>query len=156
MLHRPMEWVDADHGMEYPAIWIATGDDLLHMADSRPLAKARFDWECKVGGNTPPIKTLHGWLTLYHAVGLDEYYRLGALLLDRADPAQVTHRTPYWILQPETEYELAGPYHGGIFPCGKVVLDDTLFVYYGSADKYVALATCSLTELLDHLLTCPP
>ena len=36
----------------------------------------------KLGINTPPIKTEHGWLTIYHAVGADKYYRLGALLLD--------------------------------------------------------------------------
>jgi predicted GH43/DUF377 family glycosyl hydrolase len=32
------------------------------------------------------------------------------------------------------------------------VMDSTLFVYYGGADKYVGLATCPLKELLDYLL----
>ncbi len=45
---------------------------------------------------------------------------------------------------------------GCVFPCGKVVIDGTLFVYYGAADKVVGLATCNLDELLDHLLSCPP
>ena len=40
--------------------------------------------------------------------------------------------------------------------CGTVVIGDTLFVYYGGADKYCALATCSLSELIDHLRQCPP
>jgi predicted GH43/DUF377 family glycosyl hydrolase len=31
-----------------------------------------------------------------------------------------------------------------------------LFVYYGGADKYCALATCNFAELVNHLLTCPP
>ena len=60
-----------------------------------------------------------------------------------------------WIMQPEEEYEIEGYYKGCVFPCGKVVIDDTLFVYYGAADKYVALATCHLEELLDYLLSCP-
>jgi len=36
------------------------------------------------------------------------------------------------------------------------VIDGTLFVYYGAADKYVGLATCRLDELLEYLLSCSP
>jgi predicted GH43/DUF377 family glycosyl hydrolase len=157
MIHRPMEWHGPEYGTEHPAMWIATGDDLLALRDEKFLAKGKYDWENgKIGGNTPPVKTQHGWLTLYHAVGRDKHYRLGAMLLDLNDPSKVLHRTPDWLIQPEKDYELDGPYNGCIFPCGKVVIDNTLFVYYGAADKYVALATCSLKQLLDHLLSCPP
>ena len=155
MLHRPMEWVGNGYGTQYPGIWIAHGEDLLKLGNSKLLASAKYDWETKLGGNTPPIRTNKGWLTLYHAVGPDSHYRLGAMLLDINDPTRVLHRTPRWILQPETDYELEGPYRGCVFPCGKVVIDGTLFVYYGAADKYVALATCPLAMLIDHLLTCP-
>ncbi|MGD0004800.1 MAG: hypothetical protein ABSE06_11305 [Anaerolineaceae bacterium] len=41
------------------------------------------------------------------------------------------------------------------YPCGKVVIHGTLFVYYGGADKHVCLATCLLDELVDNLLSCP-
>ena len=68
---------------------------------------------------------------------------------------QVRHRTPGWIMQSEAEYEVDGYYRGCVFPCGKVVIGEMLFVYYGAADKYVCLATCKLRELLDHLLSCP-
>jgi len=66
------------------------------------------------------------------------------------------HRTPDWIMQPERDYEIEGCYQGCVFPCSKVVIDDTLFVYYGAADKYVGLATCRLDELLEYLLCCRP
>jgi predicted GH43/DUF377 family glycosyl hydrolase len=155
MLHRPMTWVGEHYGTTHPAMWISFGDDLLNFRDARLLAQARYIWENKIGGNTPPLKTAHGWLTLYHAVGADNHYRLGALLLDLNDPGRVLHRTPDWLIQPEAWYELEGQYQGVIFPCGKLVIGDTLFVYYGGADKYVGLATCSLRELLDYLLTCP-
>jgi predicted GH43/DUF377 family glycosyl hydrolase len=36
-----------------------------------------------------------------------------------------------------------------------VVKDGTLFVYYGGADKYCALATCDFQKMLDHLRGCP-
>ncbi len=156
MLHRPMDWVGEEYGTEHPAIWISSGQDMLSLTNSRLLAKAKYEWEDKkIGANTPPLRTEHGWLIIYHAVGKDTHYRLGAMLLDLEDPSKVLHRTPDWILQPEEPYEFEGPYSGCVFPCGKVVIDGTLFVYYGAADKYVALATCELEELLSHLLTCP-
>lgn len=155
MMHRPMQWCGRGYPNEHPAIWISKADDLLGFRDSVLLAQAKFPWELKIGGNTPPIKTAAGWLTLYHAVGNDGYYRLGAMLLDLEDPAMVRYRTRDWLLQPEESYEKEGFYNGVVFPCGKVVCGDTLYVYYGGADKYVGLATCSLTELLDYLKTCP-
>lgn len=156
MLHRPMSWVGRNFGVEQPAMWISFSDDLLVWSDSRLLAKAEFDWERKIGGNTVPLRTDDGWLLLYHAVGEDGYYRLGAMLLDIHDPATVTHRTEDWILEPVETYETNGCYEGGgvVFPCGKVLIGDTLFVYYGAADKYVAMATCKLKELLGYLKRC--
>lgn len=155
MIHRPMSWVGKEYGTEEPAMWITTGDDLLNWDSSRILIQAKYDWELKIGGNTPPLKTEAGWLTIYHAVGPDRRYRLGALLLDLEDPGKVLHRTPDWLLQPEEPYEIEGYYPGVVFPCGKVVLNGTLFVYYGGADKYVGVATCALEELLTYMRSCP-
>ena len=156
MMHRPLEWIGGKYSTEFPAVWISMADDLLGFRKSQLLVKQKYDWESgKIGINTPPIKTKHGWLTIYHAVGADKYYRLGALLLDLKDPAKVLHRTTDWIMQPEEEYEIDGYYKGCVFPCGKVLIGDILFVYYGAADKYVALATCNLEELLDYILSCP-
>lgn len=155
MLHRPMNWVGPRYGTEFPAMWIAFSDDLLCWSESVLLAKAERPWENnKIGGNTPPIRTDAGWLTLYHAVGADRHYRLGAMLLDLDDPTKVVGRSCRWILQPEEWYEIEGFYRGCVFPCGKVVIGDTLYVYYGAADKYVGVATCRLEELLNSVLSC--
>ncbi len=154
MLHRPMDWVGPKYGTEYPAMWISFSEDMLDWRDSRMLATATLPWENKkVGGNTPPMRTDAGWLTLYHAVGADHRYRLGAMLLDLHDPSRIVARTPDWLLQPEEPYELEGYYPGVCFPCGKVAIGDVLHVYYGAADKYVGLATCSLSGLLDYMLS---
>jgi beta-1,2-mannobiose phosphorylase / 1,2-beta-oligomannan phosphorylase len=156
MMHRPLEWVGQEYGVEHPSAWISFADDLMGFRKSQLLIKAEYDWEAgKLGVNTPPIRTEHGWLTIYHAVGEDKLYRLGALLLDLENPAKVLNRTTDWIMQPEEDYEIEGYYRGCVFPCGKVVIGDTLFVYYGGADKYVAVATCPLQELLDTLLANP-
>jgi predicted GH43/DUF377 family glycosyl hydrolase len=156
MIHRPLEWVGERYGTEHACAWISMADDLMGFRQSRLLIKNRYAWETdKLGVNTPPIKTPHGWLTIYHAVGSDKFYRWGALLLDLIDPAKVLHRTPEWLYQPEADYEIEGYYRGACFPCGAVVIDGTLFVYYGGADKFCALATCSFEELIGHLLECP-
>lgn len=156
MLHRPMNWVGPQYGTDHPAIWLATSDDLLCWSDSRILLKAQFEWENrKVGGSTPPIRTEAGWLTVYHAVGKDGHYRLGAMLLDLEDPMRILHISPDWLMQPEEDYELEGYYRGCVFPCGNVVIDGTFFLYYGGADKYVGIATCPLGDLLDYLKGCP-
>jgi predicted GH43/DUF377 family glycosyl hydrolase len=157
MLHRPMDWCGKEYGTDHPAMWISSAEDMLAFKQSKLLAKATFPWELKIGGNTPPIKTKAGWLTLYHAVGQDKHYRLGAMLLDLKDPTKVNYRTKGWIFQPETDYETKGCYFGGgvVFPCGKVIIDGKLFVYYGGADMYVGLATCKVDDLINYLLSCP-
>ncbi len=158
LIHRPLEWVGPDYGTQEACAWISLADDLLGFpqAPSRLLIKNQYPWEVyKLGVNTPPIRTPHGWFTLYHAVGQDRYYRLGALLLDLEDPSRVLHRTPHWLMEPETDYEIEGFYRGVCFPCGTAVIDGTLFVYYGGGDKYCAVATCPFDALLDHLRSCP-
>jgi len=158
LMHRPLEWVGAAYGTDQACAWIKCARDLLGLpsARSRRLIRRRYAWEThKLGVNTPPIRTPHGWFTLYHAVGPDKFYRLGALLLDLEDPSRVLHRTPDWLMQPETDYELEGFYRGVCFPCGAVVIDGRLFVYYGAGDTYCAVATCDFAALLRHLLACP-
>jgi predicted GH43/DUF377 family glycosyl hydrolase len=157
MIHRPLEWVGPEYGTEHPCAWISTADDLMGFRQSRLLMSNRFDWEAsKLGVNTPPIKTEHGWLTIYHAVGADRFYRLGAVLLDLEDPSKVLHRTPDWLMEPEADYETDGYYPGACFPCGAVVIGQRLLVYYGAADKHCAVATCDFGDLVEHLLHCPP
>jgi predicted GH43/DUF377 family glycosyl hydrolase len=145
------------YGTEHACAWIAATDDLMGFRESRLLVRNKYGWEAaKLGVNTPPIKTPHGWLTIYHAVGEDKYYRLGALILDLEDPGKVLHRTPTPILESEAWYEIEGYYRGACFPCGAVVIDGTLFVYYGGADKYCCLATCGFDDMMEHLRSCPP
>ena len=79
MLHRPLEWCGEKYGTEHPCAWISMADDLMGFRESRLLIKNKYEWEAaKLGANIPPIKTPHGWLTIYHAVGKDKFYRLGS------------------------------------------------------------------------------
>jgi predicted GH43/DUF377 family glycosyl hydrolase len=154
-LHRPMQWHGQGFSNAQPAIWIAATDDLLGWKQLRLLAKAEYDWELKVGANNPPLKTPHGWLQIYHAVGPDKHYRLGALLLDLEDPCRVTHRTRRAIYEPTAEWETKGLYNGVCFPCGHAVLNGTYHLYYGGGDVVCGVATAPLAELLNHVRAQP-
>ncbi|UII20689.1 hypothetical protein [Fulvivirga ligni] len=155
MLHRPKEWIGEGYDCDQPSIWIRFSDDMMVWKEpSTLLFKGRKgSWEEKIGGSTPPLRTKDGWLIIYHGVenGGQGYYRVGAALLDLEDPTKVTHRLTDWIMEPEHDYEIEGFYKGCVFPTGNMIIDNTLYVYYGAADKYIGLATYDVNELLDAL-----
>ncbi|MFH1367631.1 MAG: glycosidase [Elusimicrobiota bacterium] len=153
MFHRPAEWVGAKYGTEKPGMWLAWSDDMLHWKDDYLLAVPKFEWEFKkIGGGTPPIKTEKGWLVIYHGVDADHIYRSGAMMLDINDPKRIIARCPDFILEPEADFETKGVMKNVVFPTGNVVIDGTLFVYYGGADTVCCVATANLNEFVDHIM----
>ena len=136
-----------------PDIWLGYSDDLLHWTDHqvimRPCPNA---WEHeKVGIAGPPIKTEYGWLLIYHAVDQNLVYRLGVALLDADDPSVVLHRGEDFSLEPREPWEVKGDVPNVVFSCGQVVSDEILYVYYGGADRVMAVATCSMLEMMDSV-----
>jgi len=112
-------------------------------------------WDSKkVGVSAPPIKTKEGWILFYHGVSDDSEYRVGAALLDLNDPTIIIARSDDPILEPEMYYEKKGIVDNVVFPCGAVLIDDKIFVYYGGADKVIGVATIKLKKLLKHLNAC--
>lgn len=112
-------------------------------------------WEAaKVGGSVPPIRTEKGWLLIYHGVGRDREpfcYRAGVALLDLKNPARVTARLPYPLLEPECDYECVGDVDNVVFPQGAYQHGEWLYLSYGAADKRVAMARVRMDELLAEL-----
>lgn len=120
--------------------------------DRHTVMQPTFEWEKqKIGAGPPPIKTDDGWLMIYHGVDKASVYRAGAALLDLEDPARVIARLPQPLLEPQREYEKVGAVPNVVFPEGAVVVGDDLYIYYGAADKVVALARMRLDELLGEL-----
>ncbi len=155
MLHRPVP--------AFPSagahIWISFSPDMFHWGEHRMLIPARKGgwWDAgKIGLSPPPILTEKGWLVLYHGVKMTAggcIYRLGLALLDQENPAKLLARSDEWVFAPEESYEVVGDVDKVVFPCGWVVRGDEVRLYYGGADKCIALATASLSELLDWLKT---
>jgi beta-1,2-mannobiose phosphorylase / 1,2-beta-oligomannan phosphorylase len=120
--------------------------------EAQTVIKGEFDYEAKkVGGGLPPIKTEKGWLVIYHGVDSTPNYHAAAALLDLNNPSIVIARLPYPILSPEADFETTGDYNGCVFPVGGFVDNGELYISYGTADKYVAIAKMNLNELVEEL-----
>ena len=72
-------------------------------------------------------------------------------MLDLDDPAIILARSSDPIFEPEEPYEKIGLVNDVVFPCGMVLKDDTLFIYYGGADMVVGVATIELNIILGAL-----
>ena len=145
----------------YPHILIDFVDDLDFDGATRWL-KGEFKipprashWDSrKIGVGTPPIKTKEGWLLICQGVGERDpgRYKIGAMLLDLEAPTRVLSRSEEPILEPQAWYENEGWKSGVVYPCGAVVIEGRLLVYYGGADKVACVASVKLDELLDYLV----
>lgn len=110
-------------------------------------------WDSKkVGIAGPPIKTAAGWVLFYHGITDLGHYCLGAVLLDRKDPSRVLGRTNAPLMTPVEPYEREGWIGNVVFPCGQIVKDDTVYLYYGGADHVIGVGTISLHQLLNALI----
>ena len=138
--------------VKMPSVWISFGDDLLSYAKPKLLFTGKEWWEsARIGAGAPPIRTEHGWFMLYHGVDDEGVYRVGAVLMDLENPERIIARTKQFIMEPEYEYETRGIYNSCVFPTGTVVRNGTLYIYYGSADQFINLATVDFNELVGYL-----
>jgi len=168
LLRRPLQFVSPDHStvqaIDVPGIWITFSEDLRAWSDPVRIAVPEQAWEGgrgdgRIGGSTPPIRTEAGWLVFYHGVELLHpptrrvCYRLGAMILDLDDPTVVLARTREPLMEPEAYYERFGLYIPNvIFPTASVVVDSTVYLYYGVCDTAIALATAPLDALVERVM----
>lgn len=148
LLHRPSVCFGR------PSIWLSLSHDLLHWGRHELIAEPRgLPWESKkIGAGPEPLLTDKGWLMLYHAVGEDDVYSLGLLLLDAENPNKVLRRSDTPFFTPAPEYERNGFYKNVVFCNGWVRFPDgKIRLYYGAADSSVCCAETSLEEMLHHL-----
>jgi beta-1,4-mannooligosaccharide/beta-1,4-mannosyl-N-acetylglucosamine phosphorylase len=82
-------------------------------------------------------------------------YRVGLALLDLENPRKVLHRSEGWIFGPREMYERSGDVNDIVFPCGWVVVEDELRIYYGSADTSVSMASAKMSDVLQYIRECP-
>ncbi len=143
----------------YPNILVDYVED-LNFDDNKYLTGQYFipprkkHWDSKkLSAGAPPIRTKDGWLLIYHAVGYQDSakYKVGAMMLDHKDPTKVLYRTNNPIISPDEHYENAGHKSGVVYPCGAVVKNNDLYVYYGGADTVVCAASQNLDTFLSQM-----
>lgn len=152
LIHRPIIRGQAH-------IWISFSPDLKHWGDHQSILQTRpGQWDChRVGLGPQPIRTKHGWLVIYHGVRMTasgSLYRVGLALLDLNNPAKTLKRSAEWVFGPSESYERIGDVASVTFPSGVIYHKDTdeIYMYYGSADSTVCLASAKVDSLLDYLL----
>jgi len=134
----------------HPDIWIAWSDDMQNWhGHTKILSPVSDTWQdARVGIAGPPIKTPQGWFLMYHAAHLaDNSYRLGAALLDLADPTKVLARQAEPIIEPELAWEKVGFVPNVIFSNGHAVKGNEIYVYYGGADTVIGVAAMRMSDI---------
>ncbi|HYK08969.1 MAG TPA: hypothetical protein VEW42_05715 [Candidatus Eisenbacteria bacterium] len=141
----------------YPNILVDYVDDLEfnnYLQGQYFIPPRKNFWDSKkVGAGAPPIETKDGWLLIYQSVGYQDSsrYKIGAMMLDINHPEKVLYRTHMPIIEPVESYENDGFKAGVVYPCGAVIMKDTLHIYYGGADTVVCAATADVNTFLREM-----
>ena len=129
----------------------------LHTWDSAlRLQKPAELWETvQIGNCGSPLETDAGWIVLTHGVGPMRRYCIGALLLDRRDPARVIGRLREPLLVPN-EHERAGYVPNVVYSCGSMIHGGQLIIPYAMSDSRTSFASVEVSTLIDRLVDSGP
>lgn len=140
-------------------IFAATSDDLIYW---QPLTNVNGEWTTVFGPRQgkfdsqlvepgpPPIMTEHGILMVYNSRNLPEVgdttlpegtYAAGQILLNPKQPTEVLDRSEDYFFKPDKDYEILGQINNVCFLEAWVPHDGKWYMYYGTADSKIAVAT---------------
>lgn len=111
--------------------------------------EGKFDSDLVEPG-PPAMLTEHGILLIYNSRNHAEKgdpalppgtYAAGQILFDATDPLTVLYRTDVNFFAPSQQYEITGQVNNVCFLEGLVYFHDKWFLYYGTADSKIAVAT---------------
>jgi len=111
-----------------------------------------------IGAGGPPIETKNGWLMIYHGVQETHkgvIYHAKAALLQLDKPENEIARLDLPLFSPTKQWEIEGEVNDVVFPTGQALFGDDLYIYYGAADKHIAVAKMNINELILELVKQP-
>ena len=133
-------------------IHIMTSDNIRRWNHTELLRTPQRAWELiQIGNCGSPLETDAGWLVLTHGVGPMRRYTIGAMLLDRDDPARVLAYLPDPLLTPD-EDEREGYVPNVVYSCGGMIHGEHLVLPYGFADQGTGIALVRVEELLGRMV----
>jgi predicted GH43/DUF377 family glycosyl hydrolase len=139
-------------------IFIAYSDDLVHWTpfekDGQLLPvfrprKGKFDSNLVEPGPAAML-TDKGIVLIYNGRNVpskgdtslpEGTYAASEILLDGNDPSKMLHRMDHYFISPDKPYEISGQVNRVCFVEGLVNYKDKWFLYYGTADSKIAVAT---------------
>jgi predicted GH43/DUF377 family glycosyl hydrolase len=128
---------------------------LRNLGDHVLMEKRHWYESRNIGGGAPPIRTKAGWLLIYHGVeetNKNKIYHAGAALLDLKNPQKIIGHLKNPLFSPVERYERKGEVSNVVFPTGTATFGQDLYIYYGAADKAIAVAKVNLKNLIKELL----
>jgi 4-O-beta-D-mannosyl-D-glucose phosphorylase len=115
-------------------------------------------YEAKNGLGPAPIRTSHGWLHLAHGVrntaaGLR--YVLYMFMTDTNDLTRIIYKPAGYLMAPAGE-ERVGDVSNVLFSNGWILDDDgCVYIYYASSDTRLHVATSTVEQLVDYVMSTP-
>jgi predicted GH43/DUF377 family glycosyl hydrolase len=142
------------------SIWITYSDDLIHWGASELVMSPRGGyWDTnRIGAGAVPIAIEKGWLLIYYGAketSAGPIYRIGAAVLDRAEPTKVLGRVGIPILSPRMNYERVGDVPNLVFATGAVMdTDNELHIFYGASNSCICMGTTTVEEIIANCVEC--
>ena len=126
-------------------------DDLYTWDGGRPILQPEYPWEfVQIGTCGSPIELDDCWLLFTHGVGAVRKYSIGAVLLDKNDPAKVLARSREPLVRPEpTERE--GYVPNVVYTCGAMRHGERIVLPYAISDTFSNFATLKIASLMEAL-----
>lgn len=132
-------------------LYLIYSDDLHAWDGGVAILKPQFPWEfVQIGNCGSPIELDEGWLLLTHGVGPVRKYSIGAVLLDKKDPAKVIARSREPLVRPEPS-EREGYVPNVVYTCGAMRHDEKIVLPYAVSDTFSKIATIEIKTLLRGL-----
>jgi predicted GH43/DUF377 family glycosyl hydrolase len=135
-------------------LYLLHSDDLYSWNGGQVILKPQFPWEfVQIGNCGSPIELVEGWLLLTHGVGPVRRYSIGAVLLDKTDPARVLARSREPLVRPEAP-DREGYVPNVVYTCGAMRFNDRIILPYAVSDTFSTVATMKISALLESLQSC--
>jgi predicted GH43/DUF377 family glycosyl hydrolase len=123
---------------------LASSPDLLHWTEETktpvlPVRSGHFDSRVAEPGPAPIVaRGGSGGIFLYYNGADDKLvYRTGVAVFDINDPRKLVSRSEEPFFVPEKEWEKVGQVPNVVFVEGLIYQHQSLWFYYGGADKYI-------------------
>ena len=129
-------------------LYLMYSDDMYCWNGGERIIRPEYPWEfVQIGNCGSPVEVDEGWLLFIHGVGPVRKYSIGAVLLDKDDPAKILARTEFPLIRPEPA-QREGYVPNVVYTCGAMRHGDHIVLPYAVSDTYSNFASVRIDELL--------